>query len=428
MPTPDRSQTTKGDNMNAKHAAKKNTPPAAAPPTTPSSPAESEPEREPALSIVTRTIDEALVVAQRLARAVEQDSKNKAFDYRYASAEAIISETRGPLNTAGLSISPAPSTVPGERAWDLVPLPVPLEMETVNSSGKRAMHRVVAFLYRNLLLAHVNGERRVLSVVWPVIPESGRPWDKAIASALTASLAYVLRDLLLLPRVEKGTGLDDSSRDHGDGSSRDDRGDGGVPLDDPDQRPGTKADPLWRTDAQTQAIRGLFKQLGVTDPAETLRQAQEAAGDGVDIRTFAAARGVIEKLTARVQAMEVGAAESKPVPTSDSGTTTATSPSENSTPSGTPSPSTATTTSDARKKKSATALLLELKAFVDGANDSDTIIAVGTQWATMLQELPAGARVIADAYIAAKANALAGLEDTPAVRDGVTKMNDLAKE
>jgi hypothetical protein len=40
--------------------------------------------------------------------------------------------------------------------------------------------------------------------VWPVTLERGRPLDKAVAIASTSSLGYLLRDLLLMARVDPG--------------------------------------------------------------------------------------------------------------------------------------------------------------------------------------------------------------------------------
>jgi len=46
-----------------------------------------------------------------------------------------------------------------------------------------------------------------VGICWPVVPDRGRPPDKALASALTTSLAYLLRDLLLMPRVDPADDL-----------------------------------------------------------------------------------------------------------------------------------------------------------------------------------------------------------------------------
>ncbi len=53
----------------------------------------------------------------------------------------------------------------------------------------------------------------LLSDEWPIVPERGRPLDKAIASAKTSSLGYLLRDLMVAPRVLPGDDMDDSARD-----------------------------------------------------------------------------------------------------------------------------------------------------------------------------------------------------------------------
>ena len=40
-------------------------------------------------------------------------------------------------------------------------------------------------------------------IVWAIVPEKGRPFDKAMAGALTSSLNYWLRDLLMVPREDE---------------------------------------------------------------------------------------------------------------------------------------------------------------------------------------------------------------------------------
>ena len=52
----------------------------------------------------------------------------------------------------------------------------------------------------------------------PVLPEKGRPIDKAEAGARTYALSYFLRDLLLIPRVDEGSDVD--QRDDRDRSGR----------------------------------------------------------------------------------------------------------------------------------------------------------------------------------------------------------------
>jgi hypothetical protein len=62
-------------------------------------------------------------------------------------------------------------------------------------------------LVRQFSLLHTSGEERQLSTAWPIVPDKGRPADKAAASAATTSLAYLLRDLLLAPRVDPADDL-----------------------------------------------------------------------------------------------------------------------------------------------------------------------------------------------------------------------------
>jgi hypothetical protein len=54
-----------------------------------------------------------------------------------------------------------------------------------------------------ILSCPASGESVTDEVGWVAIPEKGRPVDKALASALTASLNYFLRDLLMVPREEE---------------------------------------------------------------------------------------------------------------------------------------------------------------------------------------------------------------------------------
>jgi hypothetical protein len=75
-------------------------------------------------------------------------------------------------------------------------------------------------LVRRYRITHSGGHFEDAVQQWPVVPEKGRPVDKAVASADTASLSYFFRNLLLLPRVEAGSDLDDDSRDqHGAGQT-----------------------------------------------------------------------------------------------------------------------------------------------------------------------------------------------------------------
>lgn len=123
----------------------------------------------------------ALAKAQERAKAVPHDATNAFHRYAYTSAEAVIAEAKQALAGCGLAIIPVSHTL-------------------VQTDGRLDLHR-------QLVLTHESGEERSLAIVWPVVPDKGRPVDKAVAGALTTSLSYCLRDLLLMPRVDPGDDL-----------------------------------------------------------------------------------------------------------------------------------------------------------------------------------------------------------------------------
>lgn len=119
----------------------------------------------------------ALSEARDRCKTAHKDSRNEYHKYDYASSEAVLQAAAEALHGSGLAILPV-------RSW----------MTAIDSS---------LFLQRQFLVAHVSGECMPLELRdWPVIPERGRPLDKAYAGALTTSLAYFLRDLLGMPRVD----------------------------------------------------------------------------------------------------------------------------------------------------------------------------------------------------------------------------------
>ncbi len=129
----------------------------------------------------TGNLAAALSAACDRCRAAVKDARNEYHKYDYASAEEILTVADEALQGTGLAV---------------IPLRAKL---TVVGSGNVAIHA----LDRDLLLSHASGESVPLRVEgWPVVTDKGRPLDKAFASALTTSLAYLLRDLLRIPRVD----------------------------------------------------------------------------------------------------------------------------------------------------------------------------------------------------------------------------------
>lgn len=102
----------------------------------------------------------ALLAAQAIIKAIPHDSRNEYHKYRYTSSEAIISECKAALAGNGLSLLPTGET------------------HQVLGEGQ-------VLLVRSFTLLHTSGEERQLTTSWPVVPDKGRPLDKATASAAT---------------------------------------------------------------------------------------------------------------------------------------------------------------------------------------------------------------------------------------------------
>jgi hypothetical protein len=121
----------------------------------------------------------ALVKAQSSIAGVSKDSTvDFGRKYNYTSAEEMIRESRKALHAAGLALV--------RSAWRL---------RVVESTP------VIECDY---ILTHTGGETMSFcDLPWPVIEGDKRPIDKAVAGALTTSLAYFLRDLLLIPKSDE---------------------------------------------------------------------------------------------------------------------------------------------------------------------------------------------------------------------------------
>ena len=157
----------------------------------------------------------ALAAACAKARGVEKDAKNKFHGYDYASAEVIYAEAKLALEGCGLALVPVGNEVaflPEGGDTRLVASPT---KKNRDGSPKETLEVYAGprfELRSSYLLVHESGESLPLSCSWPIVPESGRPLDKATASARTTSLSYLLRDLLGMPRVDKTDNMDHGRR------------------------------------------------------------------------------------------------------------------------------------------------------------------------------------------------------------------------
>lgn len=125
-----------------------------------------------------KTIDLALYQAQRSLTSVAKDRRNEYSKYNYVSVDGMVSACRDALHENGLMVSRVSFTVDVER------------------------NTVV----NNFVLVHAeSGESRSYVTPWLFYAEKARPLDKAVAGALSTSLNYFLRDLLLVVREEEGS-------------------------------------------------------------------------------------------------------------------------------------------------------------------------------------------------------------------------------
>ena len=122
----------------------------------------------------------ALLAAQQALPSVGKDSQFKGgtYGYSYTSSETMIAACRTVLHGAGLVLRRAGWTFEGTPDGGIVK--------------------------SQFVLTHpASGESITDEVAWVAVPRGQQPIDKAMAGALTASLGYALRDLLLVPREDE---------------------------------------------------------------------------------------------------------------------------------------------------------------------------------------------------------------------------------
>ena len=220
----------------------------------------------------------ALVVAQRHLPGVLKDAANTFHRYKYVSSESMIRECRAALHEAGLALIPV--------------------SETIRPAPELAAFGAAAVLSASWELFHgPSGESTPLTWEWPVVPEKGRPLDKALASARTTGLGYGLRDLLLAPRVDHEDDMDWSGRDRQPEGAPPATGRGIKPP----AAPSKPADPPPVSTSMLAAAKYLEDQ-GVPAPLERLVKACEQAG--LDPSTVAkpALSGIVKALVSPKEA------------------------------------------------------------------------------------------------------------------------------
>lgn len=130
---------------------------------------------------------EALLQAQLAIRSVAKNARNEFSRYDYASADSIMGEARDALHSAGL--------VALRTGWTYTPV----AHEHLKDEEKGGILTGLLISKHRIIHAE-SGESTDDESMYPVIIAKGKPEDKGLAAALTTSLAYWLRDILLLPR------------------------------------------------------------------------------------------------------------------------------------------------------------------------------------------------------------------------------------
>ena len=124
------------------------------------------------------TLIQALVAAQSEADRIAKDSRNDFARFDYTSAESMMEMWTAISARHGFSLYPAALSIDGDTlrgCW---------------------------------VLEHVSGDTRDIQVDWPIVEAKGKPRDKALATARTSSLGYLIRDLLIAHRVHPTDDMD----------------------------------------------------------------------------------------------------------------------------------------------------------------------------------------------------------------------------
>lgn len=129
------------------------------------------------------TLDAALLAAQMAIGIAAKDSTNAFHKYNYVSADAMVEHARQVLHAHGLTFT---------------------QVEVARMGDPDADGRPVEWLRIDYRLTHAaSGASLTVAHAMPAVPERGRPHDKAVCGAMTVSLSYALRGLLLIPREDE---------------------------------------------------------------------------------------------------------------------------------------------------------------------------------------------------------------------------------
>jgi hypothetical protein len=152
----------------------------------------------------TNSLFSALADAQLDVQAQAKDATNTFHKYKYTSMEDLLIEARRVLAPHGLAASIDDVTIS---------FGVPYDSKELDKDGNP-----ITITYRDdvlictCTLRHASGQSISCQRQQYIMPEKGRPPDKALATANTFALGYWLRDLLLIPRVDDEPDRRDDSK------------------------------------------------------------------------------------------------------------------------------------------------------------------------------------------------------------------------
>lgn len=130
------------------------------------------------MSISANHLDKALLKAQQAIKSIAKDSYNDFAKFHYVGSEQMVQEARQVLHDNGLVLV--------RDSWELIyggPIP--------------AVRSVFRLMHAD------TGTFKTFNADYLVLEAKGKPLDKALNGALTTSLSYFLRDLLLIPRLDE---------------------------------------------------------------------------------------------------------------------------------------------------------------------------------------------------------------------------------
>jgi hypothetical protein len=139
----------------------------------------------------------ALLSAQKSLGGVSKDSFNTYSKYTYTSSEHLVSVARRVLIENGLVV--------GRRNWNFEYI----STNRIESSEDAPTENEVIKVISRFFISHPeSGESFDEDISFPAIIRKGTAADKAICASLSTALAYWLRDILLLPRIDDSHSMD----------------------------------------------------------------------------------------------------------------------------------------------------------------------------------------------------------------------------